>query len=54
MLDVHKAALFVPFPVLKTTMKRTSLAFIPLVLVTDVELMCGNTCCIDKELFREC
>lgn len=36
------------FPVLKMTMKRSSLVFIPLVLVTDVELICGNAGCIDE------
>lgn len=44
----------VRFPVLKMTMKRTSLAFIPLVLATDVELIGGNAGCIDKSPFSEC
>lgn len=37
------------FPVLKMTVKRTSLAFIPLVLVADVELIGGSAGCIDKQ-----
>lgn len=37
-----------PFPMLKMTMKRTSPAFISLVLATDVELICGNSGCIGK------
>lgn len=38
------------FPMLKVTVKRQSLAFITLVLVTDVELIGGSTGCIDKPL----
>lgn len=48
---LHKAAFFVTFPVLRMTMKRTSLAFIPLYSgsVIGVELiMGGNAGCIDK------